>query len=138
MLAGRVMVQAQSDGTPFFTMDVLPFIEDIRTGLGGHRTLRGVRQSRYVDHAMAAISGETRWTFARMTVKRQKLAFILVPFVDIGRAADDLDGLGAVDHWRPGYGAALRFSWNLATLGTFEYGRSAEGSGVYVNFGHMF
>jgi len=138
VLAGRVLVQAQTRGTPFFTMDVLPFIEDPRTGLGGHRTIRGVRQSRYVDHAMGAISGEVRWTFARTTIKRQKLAFILAPFVDAGRAADDLAGLGAIRAWRPSYGAAFRFSWNLATLGTFDYGRSAEGDGFYVNFGHMF
>lgn len=138
VLAGRVMVQSQSAGTPFFTMDVLPFIEDSRTGLGGHRTIRGVRQSRYVDHAMSAVSGEVRWTFARTVVWKQKLAFMLVPFVDAGRAADDLAGLGQVRDWRPSYGGAFRFSWNLATLGTFDYGRSAEGSGFYVNFGHMF
>jgi outer membrane protein assembly factor BamA len=137
VLAGRVIGQLQSSGTPFFDMDVLPFIEDPRTGLGGHRTLRGFRQSRFVDHAMAASSGELRWTFARTTVWRQKLAFIAVPFLDLGRAFDGLAEVSPSD-WRAGYGGAFRVSWNLATLGTFEYGRSAEGDGVYVNFGHMF
>lgn len=137
VLAGRVLLQVQSRGTPFFTMDVLPFVEDPRTGLGGHRTIRGFRQSRFVDHVMAAASGELRWTFARTTVLRQKLAFIAVPFVDVGRAFDELADVG-VDDWRPAAGAALRISWNLATIGTFEYGRAAEGTGVYFNFGHMF
>ena len=137
VLAGRVLMQVQSAGTPFFTMDVLPFIDDPRSGLGGHRTLRGFRQSRFVDHVMAAGSAEVRWTFARGTVWHQKLAFIAVPFADVGHAFDDLGGLG-VHGWRPTAGAALRVSWNLATLGTFEYGRSAEGTGIYANFGHMF
>jgi outer membrane protein assembly factor BamA len=138
VFAGRVIVQAQSAGTPFFSMDVLPFVEDPRTGLGGHRTLRGYRQSRFVDHAMSAASGELRWTFARTTIKHQKLAFIVAPFIDVGRAADDLAGLARVARWRPTAGGAFRVSWNLATLGTFDYGFSDEGSGVYVNFGHMF
>ncbi|MBA3463393.1 MAG: BamA/TamA family outer membrane protein [Deltaproteobacteria bacterium] len=138
VLAGRAMVQAQTAGTPFFSMDVLPFVEDPRTGLGGHRTLRGFRQSRYVDHAMSAVSGEVRWTFARTTIRCQKLAFIVAPFVDLGRAADDLAGLAHVSRWRPSAGAAFRVSWNLATIGTLDYGFSEEGSGLYVNFGHMF
>lgn len=138
VLAGRVVVQAQSAGTPFFSMDVLPFVEDPRTGLGGHRTLRGFRQSRFVDHAMSAVSGEVRWTFARTTIRCQNLAFIVAPFVDLGRAADDVAGLARFSRWRPSVGGALRVSWNLATLGTIDYGISDEGSGLYVNFGHMF
>jgi len=137
VLAGRMFLHAQSAGTPVFTMDVLPFVEDARTGLGGHRTIRGYRQSRFVDHVMTAASGEVRWTFARTTIRRQKLAFIAVPFFDVGRAFDGLSDLG-LQGFRPGAGGALRVSWNLATLGTFEYARSLEGTGVYVNFGHMF
>ncbi len=138
VLAGRLIVQTQSSGTPFYAMDVLPFIEDIRTGLGGHRTMRGYRQSRFVDHVMSAVSGEVRWTFARTTIKRQKLAFILAPFLDVGRAADDAADLGKLATWRPSVGGAVRVSWNLATLATFDYGWSGEGSGFYVNFGHTF
>lgn len=137
VLAGRFLLQAQSAGTPFFTMDVLPFVEDSRTGLGGHRTIRGYRQSRFVDHVMSAASAEVRWTFARMTIWRQKIALIAVPFFDVGRAYDELADL-TVRGLKPGAGFALRGSWNLATLGTFEYARSPEGTGVYVNFGHMF
>jgi outer membrane protein assembly factor BamA len=137
VLAGRVLIQYQSSGTPFYVMDVMPFVEDPRTGLGGHRTIRGYRQSRYVDHVMSAASAEIRWTFARATIWRQRLAFILVPFVDVGHAFDGPGDIGVHD-WRPSFGGAFRFSWNLATLATFEYGKSPEGSGVYVNFGHMF
>ncbi|HEU0029979.1 MAG TPA: DUF5982 domain-containing protein [Kofleriaceae bacterium] len=137
VLAGRVFGLVQSEGTPFFSMNIIPFTEDPRFGLGGHRTLRGFRQDRFVDHVMTAASAEIRWTFARTTVKHQKLAFILAPFVDVGRAFDDLGEVTLAD-WRPSTGAAFRMSWNLATLVTFDYGVSSESAGLYVNFGHMF
>jgi len=35
-------------------------------------------------------------------------------------------------------GAAFRISWNLATIVTVEDARSAEDSGLCVNFNHMF
>lgn len=137
VVAGRALAFVQSGDTPFFTMSVMPFTEDPRFGLGGHRTMRGFRQDRFVGHAEALANAEVRWTFARGTVKRQRLAFIAAPFFDYGRAFDDAGEL-TLRGWLPSYGAAFRVSWNLSTLGTFEYGRSREGSGFYANFGHMF
>jgi hypothetical protein len=62
---------------------------------------------------------------------------IAVPFTDVGRSFDDASELTLSD-WRPSYGGALRISWNLATIITADYGRSAEDSGLYINFGHIF
>ena len=90
-----------------------------------------------VGRVAALGNAELRWTFARATVKRQRLAFILAPFVDAGRTFDGLDEL-TLRGFLPSWGGAFRMSWNLATLATVDYGISREGSGVYVNFGHMF
>ena len=57
--------------------------------------------------------------------------------VDIGRPYDSLRELTWRD-WRPSYGAALRIPWNLATVVTIDYGVSAEDTGLYVNFNHIF
>lgn len=137
VLAGRGLLQFQTAGTPFFSLDSLPFTEDFRNGLGGHRTLRGFRQNRFVGRTMAAVTGEVRWTFARFTLARQKLALIAVPFLDVGRSFDHAGKLTFSD-WRPSYGGALRISWNLATIVTADYGRSDEDTGLYINFGHIF
>lgn len=137
VVAARGLVQLQSKGLPFFSLDALPFTEDFRNGLGGHRTMRGYRQNRFVGRAMAATTLELRWTFARFTVARQKFGLIAVPFVDAGRSFDAPSALTVRD-WRPSYGGALRVSWNLATLLTIDYGRSSEDSGFYINFGHIF
>ena len=137
VLAGRATFEWQSSGTPFFSMDTFPFTEDPRAGLGGHRTMRGFRQDRFVGPVMALVNGEIRWTFGRGTLWHQKLAFIAVPFLDVGRPFDKLGDLTVKD-WRLSYGGALRISWNLATIITVDYGLSAEDSGLYINFNHIF
>lgn len=137
VLAGRAVLQWQSSGTPFFSMDTLDFTEDPRQGLGGHRTMRGYRQDRFVGPVMAVTNAEVRWTFARGTLWHQKLAFIAVPFLDLGRPFDRLSDL-SLRRWRPSYGGALRISWNLATVITVDYGVSPEDSGLYINFNHIF
>ena len=137
VLAGRALLQFQTAGTPFYSQDSLPFTEDFRSGLGGHRTLRGYRQNRFVGRTMAALTGEVRWTFTRFELLRQKFALIAVPFIDLGRSFDHAGEL-TTSGWRTSYGGALRISWNLATVITVDYGRSAEDAGVYINFGHMF
>jgi outer membrane protein assembly factor BamA len=137
VLAGRGLIQAQSNDAPFFTMNNLPFTDDPRSGLGGHRTMRGFRQERFVGSVMTAVSAELRWTVGHATVKGQRFGFILVPFLDAGRPFDALGEL-SLRGWRAGYGGALRIAWNLATLVTIDYGVSSEDTGFYVNFNHMF
>jgi outer membrane protein assembly factor BamA len=137
VLAARALLELQTEGTPFFSMDSLPFSEDFRNGLGGHRTLRGYRQNRFVGRTMAAVTGEARWTFTRFSLGSQRFAMIAVPFVDAGRSFDHAGAL-TLEDWRLSYGGALRISWNLATILTIDYGRSAEDAGLYINFGHIF
>nr|HEX4314300.1 DUF5982 domain-containing protein [Kofleriaceae bacterium] len=137
VFAARATFEAQSSGTPFFSMDTFPFTEDPRAGLGGHRTLRGYRQDRFVGPVMTLLNGEVRWTWGHTTIAGQKFGFFVVPFVDLGRPYDHVSELTYKD-WRPSYGGAFRISWNLATIITIDYGVSPEDSGLYVNFNHIF
>jgi hypothetical protein len=137
VLAGRGVIQFQTRGVPFFSMNSLPFTEDFRSGLGGHRTMRGFKADRFVGRTMAVVNAEVRWTFTRFKLWRQKFGLILVPFFDIGRSFDHAGAL-TLDDWRPSYGGAFRISWNLATIVTIDYGKSSEDTGFYINFGHIF
>ena len=137
VVAGRALFAAQSNGAPFFSMDTLPFTDDPRNGLGGHRTLRGYRQDRFVGSVMTAVNAELRWTFGHLAIKGQRFGFIAAPFLDVGRPYDSLGQLSLGD-WRPSYGGALRIAWNLATVVTIDYGVSSEDTGFYVNFNHIF
>ena len=137
VLAGRLVIEGQTNGAPVFSMDTLPFTEDPRAGLGGHRTLRGFRQDRFVGSVMTMANAEVRWTWGHLKLKSQRFGFILVPFFDIGRPYDSLGDL-SLRKWRPSYGGAFRIAWNLATIITADYGRSSEDSGLYINFNHIF
>jgi hypothetical protein len=137
VLAGRFTFVAQSNGAPFFSMDTFPYTDNPIAGLGGGRTLRGYRQDRFVGSVMTVANAEVRWTFAHASLWKQKLAFIAVPFVDVGRPFDNLDQL-TFSSWKPSYGGALRVSWNLATIASVDYGVSPEDTGLYINFNHIF
>jgi outer membrane protein assembly factor BamA len=137
VIAVRGTLEVQSQDTPFFEMRLIPWTEDPRYGLGGLRTLRGYKQDRFVGPVMTLANAELRWTFVRFQVRKQKLALIAVPFLDLG-AVHDRPGDVGLGGWKRAQGAALRISWNLATIITIDYGRSSEDSGLYINFNHMF
>ncbi|MCX5744896.1 MAG: BamA/TamA family outer membrane protein [Proteobacteria bacterium] len=101
VLAGRALLQVQTKDVPFFSMNTLPFTEDPRTGLGGHRTLRGFKQDRFVGRAMSSFNAEVRWTFTRFKVRTQKFGLIVAPFLDTGRSWDSPEGRGPVRQLRP-------------------------------------
>jgi hypothetical protein len=137
VLAGRLLFEGQTNGAPFFSMNTLPFTEDPRAGLGGHRTLRGFRQDRFVGSVMTLANLEVRWTFGHAQAWGQHFGFIVAPFADIGRAYDSLADLTPYA-WQRSYGGAFRIAWNLATIVTVDYGRSSEDAGFYINFNHIF
>lgn len=137
VLAGRAVYQVASAGTPFYALNVLPFTEDPKTGLGGFRTVRGFSQDRFVGPVMAIANAEIRWTFASFDAARQHFGLMLVPFVDFGRVFDRVENTTWKGFQR-GQGAGFRVAWNQATIVMLDYGTSREGSALYVNFGHIF
>jgi hypothetical protein len=137
VLAGRALYQVQTRGTPFFSMNVLPFTEDFRLGMGGVRTLRGYRQDRFVGHVMALTNLEVRWTLGHLKALDQDFGFILAPFVDLGRTFERASQT-SFSGWKRGQGAAVRIAWNQATIVMVDYGVSSEDTGLYINFNHIF
>lgn len=137
VIAARAVGQVSSAGTPFFALNVLPFTEDPKTGLGGFRTLRGFSQDRFVGPVVALANLEIRWTFASFRAGGQHFAFLAVPFVDVGRVFDRVAD-ATLRGFERGQGGGLRVAWNQATIVMFDYGVSREGSALYVNFGHIF
>ena len=137
VFAARGTFQLQSQSSPFFSMNFLPYTEDPRTGLGGLRTLRGYKQDRLVGPVMGLLNAEVRWTFLRLETLGQRFAFIAVPTLDFGATYDHVREM-RLRGWKRSQGGALRISWNMATILTTEYAFSDEDSAFYVNFNHMF
>jgi outer membrane protein assembly factor BamA len=141
VLAGRVLYSIQSAAVPFFTMNTLAMAggtDDFtdQTGLGGERTLRGYRQDRFIGLVDAAASAEMRWTFVKFPLLRQYFSIQIAPFVDTGRVFDSV--ALSLDDWKVAGGAGLRVGWNRSTIVMFDYGRSSEGDGFYIDFGMPF
>jgi hypothetical protein len=137
VIAVRGLYEVQSAGTPFFSQVWLPFIDDNHEGLGGLRTLRGYDQDRFVGPVIGLANFELRWTFTRFNLLKQNFGLIAVPFLDMGRVFDDVQQTSFVD-WKRAQGAGLRIAWNEATVLMADYGFSSEGSGLYLNFNHIF
>ncbi|MCW5831194.1 MAG: BamA/TamA family outer membrane protein [Labilithrix sp.] len=138
VVAGRLVASAQTRDVPFFTMPELSFTDVNARGLGGLRTIRGFKQSRFVGRAVTLANVEVRWTFWQLAAARnQRFAFILAPFFDVGRVFDTLDDF-ELRRFRNGQGAGLRVAWNQATIVALDFGMSREATALYVDFGHPF
>ncbi len=83
IFAGRVGMGYVSGDAPFFEFQDQWSQEGDIEGLGGPRTLRGYKISRFVGRLMGFSNLELRWRFATTTVFNQHLAFSGVPFFDI-------------------------------------------------------
>jgi hypothetical protein len=57
--------------------------------------------------------------------------------VDAGRVFDSPGRFSAND-WKVAGGLSFRLVWNLATIISFDYGVSSEGSLFYMDLGHPF
>lgn len=136
-LAGRVMYQVQTGDVPFYELSTLAFTQGDDLGLGGLRTIRGFSELRFIGPVAALANLEARWQIYEHVVWGQRFGYMLSPFVDTGRVFDRV-GRTTLADWETGYGAGARFIWNLATILAVDYGRSREGSGLYINFQLMF
>jgi hypothetical protein len=137
VLAARAVAELQSGGTPFFSMQLLPFIDDNHVGLGGLRTLRGFDQNRFVGPVIGLTNYELRWTFAHARLLKQDFGLIAVPFLDIGRVFDRVSQV-TLAGWKRSQGIGLHIAWNEATVVAADLGFSREGQALYLNFNHMF
>jgi outer membrane protein assembly factor BamA len=135
--AGRIVESIVTADAPFYEMNQLSFSDSNRSGLGGLRTIRGYKQDRFVGRAMTLANLEARWKFWETDLKRQHFAFMLVPFVDVGRVFDAWDDFEFA-RFRNGQGAGIRIAWNQATIIVADFGVSREGSSLYINFDHPF
>ena len=137
VIAARGLYEIQTQGTPFFSQTLMPFVDDNHAGLGGLRSLRGYLQNRFVGPVFALGNLELRWTFAKFRALGQNFGLIAVPFLDMGRVFDNV-GQTTFTDWKRSQGGGLRIAWNEATIIMIDYGFSDEDDGLYVNFNHIF
>jgi outer membrane protein assembly factor BamA len=137
VLAGRVLYAAQGGDVPFYSLSQITLADGEIEGLGGRTTLRGFKQNRFVGRAAALANAELRYTFVDFRTVGQRFGLMIVPFVDAGRTYARIRDTNLSD-LRVSFGAGFRIAWNQATIINVDYGKSTEGAGLYINFGHPF
>jgi outer membrane protein assembly factor BamA len=135
---GNATYSVRFGDVPFYAMNRLPLPRDeVRTGLGGFPTLRGYSSNRYVGEVTVGADAELRWSFSEFVVWDQRLKTALATFADVGRVFDSPGSFSTHD-WKNSYGVGLRLAWNLATVISFDYGMSREGSFFFMQLGQPF
>ncbi|MGQ1946747.1 Omp85 family outer membrane protein [Geofilum sp. OHC36d9] len=127
------------------------------TGLGGSRTLRGIRRNRVVGDGMLFGNLEARWKAVHFNFINQNFYLGINTFMDAGRTTalidvkkkvmsinepmDDYFDFGA-ETWHLSYGLGLRIAMNRNFIVAADYGRAANKqdgeSGFYIGLNYLF
>jgi outer membrane protein assembly factor BamA len=162
--AYRLSYQGKIGGEmPFYMM---PFMFQTapkltRDGVGGAKTVRGVRRNRIVGDGFAFGNVELRGKVLRTTVFNQNLYIALSAFVDAGMVTqkydfdysgmpddlpadypDQLLDLDAKEVPHLGFGGGIHFALNQNFIITVDYGMAAKkadgDTGLYINMDFLF
>lgn len=164
-VAYRLSYQGKLSGEmPFY---MLPYLYNTAPkltsdGVGGSKTVRGVKRNRIVGDGFAYGNLELRGKILRTTVFNQNLYIALSAFVDAGMVTQkydfdiDEDVLAALPADRPdelfrldekeiphiGFGGGLHIALNQNFIITVDYGMAAKAddgdSGLYINLNFLF
>lgn len=138
VFAGNYIYADRFGDVPFYAENRLSLPSDeLKTGLGGWKTLRGYHRNRFVGEVTALATWELRWSFAEISVWKQHLRLMAAAFSDTGRVFDNVGGT-TLRGWKFDGGGGLRLAWNVATVISIEYGISQEGGLLYMELGHQF
>lgn len=124
--------------SPFFEYQDEWSSEGSIEGLGGAHTLRGYKQSRFLDKGMYFFNTEIRARFAHLAILKQELVFSAVPFFDAGSVFQKLDDVFKLNRTRYSEGIGLRIAWNSSTILRFDYAISKEDNQFFFTFGQTF
>ncbi len=129
-------------------------------GLGGSKTLRGIRRNRIVGDGIFYGNAELRWKFARFSWRNNNFYLGLNGFVDFGKVTKKIDipsGIfsefslqnNPIDYFVPyaekihvSYGTGLRFAMNENFILAIDYGLVTDkrdgDSGFYMGMNYLF
>ncbi|WP_159518950.1 Omp85 family outer membrane protein [Sunxiuqinia indica] len=128
-------------------------------GLGGSKTLRGIRRNRVVGDGFLLGNVELRWKFARFQLLNNNFYLGLNGFFDFGQVTDKIEFVNPLspemssirygdyfkDHAEQmhiSYGAGLRIAMNQNFIIALDYGIAADerdgDSGFYMGLNYLF
>ncbi|MCS6895477.1 MAG: outer membrane protein assembly factor [Bacteroidia bacterium] len=107
--------------------------------LGGARSIRGFRESRFVAPVVAQTNLEVRTHLYGFRLLKQDWVIGTVAFYDMGSVWDHLSQMKAsTKGWIGSPGGGLRIAWNQSTILRWDVARSREGTQTFFAFQHIF
>ncbi len=138
VLAGRLGVgHIFGNNAPFFEFQDQWSPDGSINALGGKQSLRGFRANRFLARSLAFANVELRYRIAETKWGKQRLAFGVAPFFDMGTVRNDWRDLSFRDI-KYSYGGGLRIAWNQSTVLFFDYGMSKEDRLFFFGIGQAF
>lgn len=140
VFAHRWSLQQVSDGVPVHELFALQTSFKEQEGLGGSKTIRGVRKNRYVGRGMLVWNSELRWEAAEFDFLGRSFRTILSGFLDQGRVwsgqvqADELfSGL------HRGFGGGIRVGMGDNFIVAVDVGTSSDTAApIYIGLGYLY
>lgn len=155
--AYRLSYQTKTSGDiPFYLLPYLYDSYNIRDGLGGAKTMRGILRNRVVGNGMAFANFEFRWKVLKTQFLKQNFYIALSAFADMGRVVDpyklDLSGVPSSERelwfnnepekWHTSFGGGVRFALNENFIVAVDYGLAAKEqdgtSGLYIGLDFLY
>lgn len=107
--------------------------------LGGARSVRGFRESRFVAPTTAQINAELRSHLYGFHLLKQDWIIGTVAFYDVGTVWDHLRQIQpTLTGWIGAPGAGLRLIWNQSTVLRWDIAHGREGTQTFFAFQHIF
>lgn len=138
IFAGRIGMGYTQGNAVFFEYQDEWSPEGSIGGLGGAKSLRGYKQSRFLSRVMQFTNLELRYQITQFNFLKQHLAISGVPFFDIGGVWNSLDRINQVENYRYSPGLGMRIAWNVNTILRFDYAVSKEDRQLFFGLGHSF
>lgn len=138
IFASRLGIGYTYGNSPFFEYQDEWSSEGSIEGLGGPHTIRGYKQSRFLDRGMYFFNTELRVRFAQFNILRQNISLGAVPFFDMGSVFEKTNQIFRSNRIRYSEGLGLRIGWNLSTILRFDYAVSQEDHQFFFTFDHAF
>jgi outer membrane protein assembly factor BamA len=125
---------------PFYEMGRFAFLWNREVGLGGTRTLRGYKASRFVGKTMTLANFELRYHIGDVVIPvLGRFGLKIVAFAEAGNVYDKPGNPFAHPRWddyRYSYGGGIVVPWNLSTILHLYAGFSREDFTVSLDFEH--
>ncbi len=140
IFAGRAMADVLAGDPPFY--ELARFAGTRPDELWGSWGIRGVGMRRYAGKVRVMGNLELRGRIVTFPLLKRSFTIGALAFLDAGRVwaeltpRPDLDGRGVGLHAAGGFG--LRLIWGDAFVVRGDFGWSEDGSGIYVDVGHIF